>query len=120
VKSDEVRYARGSKFPQPPVGQIVYDIRWEGDLNPFRIAKVSLVMLMIVSVAPTLVMGAPQLKYDSYTSLEALKGQTARECLIASHDCEVCSLDDSQKLVCSSVGTGCEPKEWRCVYLSGE
>jgi hypothetical protein len=89
-------------------------------LNPFRMATVSLIVLMKVSVAHTLVMAAPQLKYESYTSLEALKGQTTRECLTTSHDCEVCSMDDSQKLVCSSVGTGCEPKEWRCVYLSGE
>ena len=61
-----------------------------------------------------------QLKYDTYTSLEALEGQTMRRCLITSHDCEVCSIDDTQKLVCSSVGTACEPKEWRCMYLSGE
>jgi hypothetical protein len=89
-------------------------------LNPFRMIMVSLIAPLLVSVSRPVVMAAPQLKYDAYTSLEALKGQATRECLITSHDCEVCSMDDTQKLVCSSVGTGCDPKEWRCMYLSGE
>lgn len=50
----------------------------------------------------------------TYASFAALKADAAKSCELISHDCEVCAVSEDHKLVCSSVGTACEPKEWRC------
>lgn len=85
----------------------------------FGLATMMAALSSISSAVPAAA-AAPQLKYDTYTTFEALQQQKTRECLIESHDCEVCSVDGLEKVSCSSVGTACEPKEWRCMYLVRE
>lgn len=59
--------------------------------------------------------------YHAYPDFDAAKAtdgeNAARECLLMSHDCEVCALDENDELVCSSPGIACQPSEWRCYYI---
>jgi hypothetical protein len=50
----------------------------------------------------------------TYKSFAELQADTTKKCELVSHDCEVCSVNEAKKITCSSVGTACEPKEWRC------
>lgn len=38
-----------------------------------------------------------------------------RNCAIVTNDCELCLVQDSGKVVCSSVGIACVPKMKRCL-----
>jgi hypothetical protein len=57
---------------------------------------------------------ADDLTIKTYKSFAELQADTTKKCELVSHDCEVCSVDAETKFVCSSVGTACQPKEWRC------
>jgi hypothetical protein len=50
----------------------------------------------------------------TYASFAALKADTAKTCALISHDCELCTVSKDKAIACSSVGTACQPKEWRC------
>jgi hypothetical protein len=50
----------------------------------------------------------------TYASFAALKADTAKTCALITHDCELCTVSKNKAIACSSVGTACEPKEWRC------
>lgn len=50
----------------------------------------------------------------TYASFAALKADTAKTCALITHNCELCVVTKDKAITCSSVGTACEPKEWRC------
>jgi len=59
---------------------------------------------------------ADEVSYEikTYVSFAALKADTAKSCVLISHDCEICTISKEKIFICSSVGMACEPKEWRC------
>lgn len=61
------------------------------------------------------------LRYDTYPDFNSAKSagakNAARQCMLMSHDCEICALDENDQLVCSSPGIACQPNEWRCYYI---
>lgn len=81
----------------------------------------ALIIMSFLSCGSALAATEKTLRYDTYPDFDAAKSagakNAARQCLLMSHDCEVCALDENDQLVCSSPGIACQPNEWRCYYI---
>ena len=55
----------------------------------------------------------PAANINSETKLP--EGDTLNNCVFVTHDCELCTIAENDKVSCSSVGIACEPTKWTCM-----
>lgn len=80
-------------------------------------ATLCLVLASLAQAVPAGATGKRVLVYDLLPPVEEPQPETPPSCLLMSHDCEVCALDEGDHVVCSSTGIACEPTERRCYHI---
>ena len=80
-------------------------------------ATLCLALASLAQAVPAGATGKRVLVYDLLPPVEEPQPETPPSCLLMSHDCEVCALDEGDHVVCSSTGIACEPTERRCYHV---
>ena len=52
---------------------------------------------------------------NANNSTEIAQNDAMKNCAFVTNNCELCSIDGTGKILCSSVGIACQPTNWSCL-----